>query len=313
MSQAGSVFIVRIDAIDTIHPISSMHSMTGYGRGSARGPGGNVLVEIQSVNKRQLELAVTLPPSFASADADVRAAVAQRVHRGRLTVTVRHEPAEAAQRPAVNEALARGYVATLHELKRCLGLSGEVSIDTLVRLPGIFDVPLNVPLSDGLRGVLAEALDEAMAQLMTMRAREGAHLQSDLLQRVQLIRGFLAKAMALQPGVAARYHRQLRERLRQFETEIDLQDERLIKELAFFAERCDFSEEGTRLESHLAQFENTCRQAESIGRTLEFIGQEIGRELNTLSAKANDAQISQLVVQGKAELEKMREQMQNVE
>ena len=146
-----------------------------------------------------------------------------------------------------------------------------------------------------------------------MRAKEGAHLQADLLQRVRVIRGFLANVMLLQPGVVARYHRQLRERLRQLQTEIDPQDERLLKEVAFFAERCDFSEEGTRLASHLTQFESTCQQTDSIGRTLDFIGQEIGRELNTLSAKANDAEISQLVVRSKAELEKIREQIQNVE
>jgi uncharacterized protein (TIGR00255 family) len=146
-----------------------------------------------------------------------------------------------------------------------------------------------------------------------MRAKEGANLHKELTVRVKSIRQAIAKILKLQPRVAKRYRQLLFERIKKIGVEISLDDDRLTKEVVFFAERSDFSEELTRLESHLDQFIQTADNQQAIGRTLEFITQEIGRELNTLGAKANDAEISQIVVHCKAELEKIREQVQNVE
>ena len=146
-----------------------------------------------------------------------------------------------------------------------------------------------------------------------MRAKEGSNLHKELTRRIKFIQQAIAKIRKLQPDVAKRYRKLLFERVKKLRVEIGLEDDRLTKEVVFFSERSDFSEEMTRLESHLDQFIETTNNQQAIGRTLEFISQEIGRELNTLGAKANDAQISQIVVHCKAELEKIREQVQNVE
>ena len=157
------------------------------------------------------------------------------------------------------------------------------------------------------------ALDLALEQLLLMRAREGSNLHQELLRRIKSIGRALSKIRELQPRVAKRYRALLFERIQKIGLEIALDEDRLTKDVTFFAERSDFSEELSRLESHLGQFVETTNKQQAIGRTLEFISQELGRELNTLSAKANDAEISQLVVECKAELEKIREQVQNVE
>jgi uncharacterized protein (TIGR00255 family) len=246
-------------------------------------------------------------------ETDVRAAVARRVQRGRITVTVANESSIAALAPKVNEPLARAYLEVLKRLQASLGLSHEVGIDTLVRLPGVIETPSESGANSALKHALAHAIETALDQLLAMRIKEGAHLQRDLLKRLKAMRSIMTKVKRLRPQAIARYRMNLRARIQKLTVDVHVDDERLAKEVAFFAERTDFSEEVTRLESHLAQFETTCRQPDSIGRTLEFIGQEIGRELNTLSAKANDAGISQLIIQAKAELEKIREQIQNVE
>ncbi|MBV9998593.1 MAG: YicC family protein [Verrucomicrobia bacterium] len=290
-----------------------MHSMTGYGRGHSTCAGVKLAVEIQSVNKRQIDLAINLPSALAASEADVRAAVTRRVHRGRLTVSVVADPGAAGPVVKINEPLAHAYLKAFKGLQASLGLTGEVSLDTLVRLPGVIEGANEARVSPALKTALTGAIESALDQLMAMRAKEGAHLQRDLLKRARLVHSILTKVKRLRPQAVARYRSNLRDRIQKLEIHVNMDDERLAKEVAFFAERSDFSEEVTRLESHLDQFQVTCRQPDAIGRTLEFIGQEIGRELNTLSAKANDVEISQLVVQAKAELDKIREQIQNVE
>jgi uncharacterized protein (TIGR00255 family) len=287
--------------------------MTGYGRGQSTCAGVKLAVEVQSVNNRQIDLAINLPAALAAFEADVRAAVARRVHRGRLTVTVVIEPGAAGPIVKINEPLAHAYLKAFRGLQVSLGLNSEVSLDTLVRLPGVIETSHETGTNPSVKTALSGAIESALDQLMAMRAKEGAHLQRDLLKRTRLMHSILAKVKRLRPQAIARYRSNLQDRLQKLELDVSTDDERLAKEVAFFAERSDFSEEVTRLESHLDQFEATCRQPDSIGRTLEFIAQEIGRELNTLSAKANDVEISQLVVQAKAELDKIREQIQNVE
>ena len=157
------------------------------------------------------------------------------------------------------------------------------------------------------------ALKEALADLVKMREREGKHLAKDLIHRLKTVRGCVRKIRVLQPGVLKRHRQSLHERIQKAGVELPIDDERLVKEVIFFADKSDISEELTRLESHFAQFAHHLRKNEPVGRTLEFMCQEIGREFNTLGAKANDVEISQIVVTCKAEMEKIREQIQNIE
>ena len=160
---------------------------------------------------------------------------------------------------------------------------------------------------------LEKALKDALHDLVKMREQEGKHLAKDLIKRLKLVRGSVRKSLQLQPGVVKRYRQSLHERIQRAGIDIPIDDDRLVKEVIFFADKSDISEELTRLDSHFAQFAHHLRKNEPVGRTLEFMTQEVAREFNTLGAKANDVEISQHVIMCKAEMEKIREQIQNIE
>ena len=290
-----------------------MHSMTGYGRGQVVAESTKVVVEIQSVNKRQTEISISLPSAFASLENDLRAKVDRSLHRGRITVTILATGPTAHVQPLVDQDLANLYLVRFRQLQKELALPGEITIETILRSPGVISSSEQGLLDRSTRTAVNTALDLALQQLLEMRAKEGSNLHKELTRRIRSVRQAIAKIRRLQPRVTKRYRELLFERVKKIGVEISLDDDRLTKEVAFFAERSDFSEELSRLESHLDQFIETTNKQQAIGRTLEFIGQEIGRELNTLGAKANDAEISRIVVHCKAELEKIREQVQNVE
>jgi uncharacterized protein (TIGR00255 family) len=290
-----------------------MHSMTGYGRGQVVAESTKVVVEIQSVNKRQTEISISLPSAFASLENDLRAKVDRSLHRGRITVTILATGPTAHVQPLVDQDLANLYLVRFRQLQKELALPGEITIETILRSPGVISSSEQGLLDQSRPTAVNTALDLALQQLLEMRAKEGSNLHKELTRRIRSVRQAIAKIRRLQPRVTKRYRELLFERVKKIGVEISLDDDRLTKEVAFFAERSDFTEELSRLESHLDQFIETTNKQQAIGRTLEFIGQEIGRELNTLGAKANDAEISRIVVHCKAELEKIREQVQNVE
>jgi uncharacterized protein (TIGR00255 family) len=290
-----------------------MRSMTGYGRAQASIQEVAVVVEIQAVNKRQAEVILNLPESLTPWESEIRSIVDRAIGRGRITVNFNLEFTSSQVDPVLNHQLARSYLAAFKALQSELQLNGEITIDTLLRSPGVIEQPATKQLSAKTRTPALAALRAALDQLLAMRAKEGANLKRDLIRRIKAMRSGLQKVKKLRPRSSERYRTNLHDRIRKSGIEIPLDDDRLAKEVAFFSERSDFSEEVTRLHSHLGQLVDTLEKEEPIGRTLEFLCQEIGRELNTLSAKANDAEISQLVVQAKSELEKVREQIQNVE
>jgi uncharacterized protein (TIGR00255 family) len=290
-----------------------MQSMTGYGRAQASTDEVAVVVEIQAVNKRQAEVILNLPDSLSPWESEIRSIVDRTIGRGRITVNFNLEFTSPQVEPVLNRRLAKSYLAAFKALQSELRLNGEITIDTLLRSPGVIEQPTTKQLSPKTRTPLLVALQAALDQLLAMRAKEGANLKRDLTRRIKSIRNCLHQVKRLRPRASERYRTNLHARIRNSGIEIPLDDDRLAKEVAFFSERSDFSEEITRLDSHLGQLMDTLENKEPIGRTLEFLCQEIGRELNTLSAKANDAEISQLVVQAKSELEKVREQIQNVE
>jgi uncharacterized protein (TIGR00255 family) len=290
-----------------------MHSMTGYGRGQAMSQGTKVTAEIQSVNKRQTEILVNLPSALTSLESDLRAKIDRSLHRGRIIATISVSGPSSHHQPVVDANLASRYLTQFKELQKALALPGEITIEMILRSPGVISTVEQGSLDSSTRAAVHAALDLALEQLLLMRAKEGSNLHQELLRRIKSIGRALSKIRKLQPRAAKRYRALLFERIQKIGLEIALDEDRLTKDVTFFAERSDFSEELSRLESHLNQFIETTHKQQAIGRTLEFIGQELGRELNTLGAKANDAEISRLVVECKAELEKIREQVQNVE
>jgi uncharacterized protein (TIGR00255 family) len=290
--------------------------MTGYGRGESAQDGFKVTVEASAVNRKQSELQVNLPRELESLEALVRDEVNRRVARGRLTLRVGLVAAKDRQaaRVQLNQPVARAYVQAAQRLARTLKLESSLSLDTLLRLPGVVETERPLAEAEAFWPAVRSALEEALTRLVRMRVREGAHLARDLKRRVAALRRGAAQVQRLAPGVARRYQEQLCARLRQAGVAgLVADDERLLKEVALFADRSDISEELTRLHSHFRQFDDCLGSAEPVGRTLDFLAQEINREVNTIGSKANDGAIARAVVTLKAELEKFREQVQNIE
>lgn len=288
--------------------------MTGYGRGEAECDGARLTVELSTVNRRQSEIVMNLPRDFAELEARVRQAINARISRGRTNVLVAiHQSGNGLPHLALDVALARSYHQAMRDLQKELGAPGEITIDTILQAPGVMRPPEEGFDATRAWPAMERALSGALDDLIKMREREGKHLAKDLIHRLKSIRQLLKEIRALHPAVVKKFRAALTERIEKSGLEISGSDERIAKEIFMFADRADISEELTRLESHLAQFAHHLRKEEPVGRALEFITQEIFRELNTLGAKANDAEISQRVVACKTELEKIREQVQNLE
>jgi uncharacterized protein (TIGR00255 family) len=293
-----------------------MKSMTGYGRGECSQDGFKITVELSSVNRKQSEISVALPREIEMLESQVRDLINRYVARGRLNVRVSLHAGTSnfAARMHLNIPLAKAYARELNRLARQLKLPGPVTLDQLARAPGVFQTDEQIVEEEDFWPSVQKALKKALTELVKMREREGAHLAKDLKQRMATMRKATVRVQKHAPTVAKRYREQLIERIKNsgLEAPVD-EDERLLKEIVYFADRADISEELTRLQSHYHQFEDCLQSTEPIGRTLDFLAQEMNREVNTIGSKANDSRISREVVTLKAELERFREQAQNVE
>lgn len=290
--------------------------MTGYGCGECSQGGFKVAVEISSVNRKQTEISINLPREIELLDAPMRDLINSHISRGRITVRVslHSSGSQASARKHINHALAKAYMLELRRLSKDLRLEGPVTLDHLVRAPGVFQTDEEIATGEDLSPAVTSALRKALAEVIRMREREGAHLETDLAKRVNLMSRAVARVRKQAPAVARRYREQLLARIRAAGMEAPGQDDdRLVKEVVYFADRSDIAEELTRLQSHFKQFEDCRKSTEPVGRTLDFLAQEMNREINTIGSKANDSLISSEVVTLKAELERFREQAQNVE
>ena len=293
-----------------------MNSMTGYGRGECSRDGFKITVELSSVNRKQGEISVLLPRELEVLEAQIRDAVNNSISRGRITARVTLHAAEgrAAARVRLNAPLARAYLRELNRLARDLKISGPVTLDLLARAPGVFETDDQPADAEDFWPAVETALQAALRTLLKMRQREGAHLATDLTARVAAMRKSVAQIRTHAPRVQKRYRDQLIQRVKEAGVPLPAaDDERLLKEVVYFADRSDISEELTRLQSHFQQFDDCRASREPVGRVLDFLAQEMNREINTIGSKANDSVISRAVVTLKTELEKFREQAQNVE
>ena len=290
--------------------------MTGYGRGDCSQDGFKITVEVSSVNRKQTEISINLPRELEMMEAQIRDLVNRSVARGRLTVrvTLHAGASRESARMHLNIPLAKAYARELTKLSKQLNLPGPVTLDLLARAPGVFQTDEQLAEDENFWPAVESALSKALAILVKTREREGAHLAEDLAERVQIMRKAAGQVQKHAPGVAERYRNQLLERIKAAGLDAPAaEDERLLKEVVYFADRSDISEELSRLQSHFQQFDDCRKSKEPVGRMLDFLAQEINREVNTIGSKANDSVISRQVVTLKAELEKFREQAQNVE
>jgi len=293
-----------------------MKSMTGYGRGESVQDGFKVTVELSSVNRKQSDVTVNLPAELEVLEAPIRDFINQFISRGRLIARiVLHAPGgKSFAKMHLNMPLARAYARALGQLARELRLPGPVTLDHLVRAPGVFQTDEEIARAADFWPAVKKALKQALAALVQMREREGRHLAKDLTARVKIMEKGVARIKCQAPKAAERYRAHLLARIRNAGLEVPgRDDERLCKEVVLFADRVDISEELSRLQSHFKQFRQCLRSRQPVGRMLDFLAQEMNREINTISAKANDSLISREIVKLKAELERFREQAQNVE
>ena len=293
-----------------------MKSMTGFGRGEARGDGVTWRVECASVNRKQLEVSVSVARELGNLEPQVRERVSQMASRGRVNVSIRSENESgtgSASPVQVNAEVMAQYVAQLRAAAESLGVSPDLRLGELVRLPGVLAAEESAKDVEALWPVIHEALDAALANLVEMRTVEGTHLREDMEARLKRIEEILAEVEEKSGQVPELHRKVLLQRLEESGLPLALDDERIIREIALFADRSDISEELSRAASHVKKFRDTMESGKPSGRSLDFLLQEFFREFNTMGSKASDAGIAHLVVEAKTELEKIREQVQNVE
>lgn len=295
-----------------------MNSMTGFGRGETRSEEMNISVELSGVNRKQSEISISLPRGLSELETKVRQTIAARISRGRVGVSVSVEKAGiAAADLLLDEDKVCAYNKVFLHLLEIAEKSGLVvpppTLRDYMNIPDILSGNNAEWNTEAVDALLSQALETALEGFISMRRQEGEHIRQDLLSRLDNLEKTVDAMKELAPQVVVRFRENLHRRLNESGISLDLNDERLIKELGIFAERCDIAEEFTRLKSHFAQFRTKCASNEPAGRPLDFLCQEIFREFNTIGSKANDAQLAHHVVSAKTELEKIREQVQNIE
>lgn len=290
-------------------------SMTGFGQGARNLAGFRLQIDLKSVNHRYCEVVVRMPREWARYEEAVKRAVLSRVKRGRVDAFVSVErDGNAPQTVEVDWALAMGYRQAAEQLREKLSLSEELSLRDLLSIPGMVSLRDKPELEEAvLESEMFSCADEASKELVTMREREGEVLLTDLEQRIEAMESYRLGAAQLAPIIVKEYADKLKSRIQELLQHMPVDESRIAMEVAVFGDRAAIDEELTRLHSHFGQFKKLLSSAEPVGRKLDFLVQEMNREVNTIGSKANYAPLASIVVEMKAELEKMREQIQNIE
>ena len=289
-------------------------SMTGYGRAVETVNGREFTVEIRSVNNRYLDCTVKLPRSFSFAEEAVKAAVKAAVSRGKVDVyiSVRSET-EADVQVTLNKPVLEGYLAAMRQMVEEYGVKDDISVSSLSRMSDVFVVDKPKADEDQLKADLLSVVDKALIAYDQMRITEGLALENDLRSRAATILELVAQVEELNPKTVSDYRRRLEEKMREVLENKSIDEGRILTEAAIFADKVAVDEETVRLRSHLVQMDEMLAGSGGIGRKLDFLLQEMNREANTTGSKCSDVKVARIVVDIKAELEKIREQTQNIE
>ena len=289
-------------------------SMTGYGRAVETVNGREFTVEIRSVNNRYLDCTVKLPRSFSFAEEAVKAAVKAAVSRGKVDVyiSVRSET-EADVQVTLNKPVVEGYLAAMRQMVSDYGVKDDISVSTLSRMSDVFVVDKPKADEDQLKADLLSVVEKALLAYDAMRVTEGLALENDLRSRANTILELVAQVEELNPKTVSDYRKRLEEKMREVLENKSIDESRILTEAAIFADKVAVDEETVRLRSHLEQMNTMLSGSGGIGRKLDFLLQEMNREANTTGSKCSDVKVARIVVDIKAELEKIREQTQNIE
>ena len=289
-------------------------SMTGYGRAVEMVNGREFTVEIRSVNNRYLDCTVKLPRSLSFAEDAVKQAVKQSVSRGKVDVfiTVRSEGGLEAK-VNLNTAMVEGYLAAMNQMAEAYGISNDISVSVLARMSDVFSIEKPEVDEEQLKADLLAVVDKALEGYDNMRRTEGAALDADLRSRGGTIENLVSQVEAGNGQTVIDYRTRLENKLREVLENTSIDESRILTEAAIFADKVAVDEETVRLRSHLEQMNNMLTTGGAIGRKLDFLLQEMNRESNTIGSKCSDVKLARIVVDIKAELEKIREQTQNIE
>ncbi|RJX33144.1 MAG: YicC family protein [Desulfarculus sp.] len=289
-------------------------SMTGYGRGQAPAGEGAWVVELRTVNSRFLDFHLRLPPGLSALEERAKKTISARLTRGRVNLTVTSSGVvEAAPRLVLNRPLAREYARVLSELQDELGLSQETGLGPFLSSRDLIQAVEGGPDPEAAWAQLEAALQQALEEAEAMRRAEGESLAQDLAQRLERVQELFSQAASRSEAIVESYRQRLHERIAKLLSEAAPDPQRLAQEVAIIADKCDVTEEAVRAMSHLEQFRQFLAADEPVGRKLDFLVQELNREANTMGSKSPDAAASQTIVELKTELERIREQVQNIE
>jgi len=289
-------------------------SMTGYGAAEGESRGLKLSVELKSVNNRYLDIAVRMPRTFFFAEEGVKAAIQGRVSRGKVDVFINVDSSGAENMAvAVNAVLARGYAAALKNIAELCGAKEDLSASVIARFPDVLTVEKPETDSEGFTADLEKILTAALDAFDAMRRREGEALRADIESRLCLIEELVARIGARSPETVKEYRERLYARMVEVLGTVGVEEQRILQEAAVYADRVAVDEELVRLGSHIAQARKMLKEGSPVGRKLDFLIQEFNREANTCGSKCADGEIARVVVDLKAEIEKIREQVQNIE
>lgn len=289
-------------------------SMTGYGRATAQIEGREMTVEVKTVNHRYLDIALRLPRVFSFLEDDIRKMLQSRLSRGHVEFYVNYRNhRDDSKSVEADVALAKAYMDAIGQLSASSGLQNDVTLSFISRLPEVLNVSETEEDQDALRELMRSVLSSALDQLKAMRLTEGQEMVRDVSGRIETILVLVGQIEARSTQTVDEYYQKLRARIAELLENVPVDPDRIATEAAVFADKASIAEETVRLRSHMQQFLDTLRGEQPCGRKLDFIVQEMNREINTVGSKASDAEILSKVVDVKSEIEKIREQVQNIE
>ncbi len=297
-----------------------LKSMTGYGRSQKILNGRDILVEIRSVNHRYYEYSSRIPRSYSYIDDKLKTLLKTGISRGKVEVSVSINTIEGKDTViAVNKAVAEGYVNALRSLNEEMGSNGstwledDLKLSKLIKLPDIFNIQKTPDDEEQVWNDVSEVTAEALEKFVSMRQTEGERLRNDVIEKSDAILEMVAKVEELSPQTVENYRNRLFKKLSEVLEDKNIDEQRIVTEAAIFSEKIAVDEETVRLRSHISQLRSMLDSDETVGRKLDFIVQEMNREVNTIGSKAQDLNVTRIVVDMKAEIEKIREQIQNIE
>ncbi|WP_432400710.1 YicC/YloC family endoribonuclease [Wukongibacter sp. M2B1] len=292
-----------------------IYSMTGYGRGEASDESRSFLIEIKSVNHRYNDIIIRMPKKYSAFEEKIRKIIKDYVNRGRIEVYITLDESKDEDviiKPNLN--VIQQYYNSLVEIKEKLNLEEEISLVQLTRFPDTFSIENKEDEEDVIWEVLSKALNQAVTSLVSMRKAEGLKLAEDIKNRSEKIHSIVKEIEKLTPIIVKEYRNKLFDRIRELtEDTIEIDEERIALEVSIYADKSNIAEEIVRLFSHIDQLNSITNESGAVGRKLDFLIQEMNREINTIGSKSSDINISSMVIEVKSELEKIREQVQNIE